>query len=310
MDQTTSPAPNKLPLSPNSIGALWMLGSAAGFLVMAVLAKGLGSTTSVAMLIFWRSLAGVVAVLPFALMAGPQVWKTSRPGKLLLRSSYGTIGFFAGFYALVHLPLAQSQALSFSRTLFMTILAVVILKEKVAWRRWTAVGIGFVGILMMTKPDFSAHATALDPATIAALVSALAFAFALVTVKDLTKDHSSLTLVVYGNVFTTLAGLPFLILDPVLPDLKTMGLLIAMGFAGVVAQSCYVRALSTGEASLMALIDYIRLPLVAIAGVIFFHEIPDTLAMVGAAIVIISTLYITLRDAQTKTAKPLAPPPA
>jgi drug/metabolite transporter (DMT)-like permease len=118
------------------------------------------------MLIFWRSLAGVVAVLPFALMAGPKVWKTSRPGKLLLRSSYGTIGFFAGFYALVHLPLAQSQALSFSRTLFMTILAVVILKEKVAWRRWTAVGIGFLGILMMTKPDFSSHATAIDPATL------------------------------------------------------------------------------------------------------------------------------------------------
>ena len=135
----------------------------------------------------------MIIVLPFALMAGPKVWKTSRPGKLLLRSSYGTIGFFAGFYALVHLPLAQSQALSFSRTLFMTILAVVILKEKVAWRRWTAVGIGFLGILMMTKPDFSSHATAIDPATLAALVSALAFAFALVTVKDLTKDHSSLT---------------------------------------------------------------------------------------------------------------------
>ncbi|GBF58244.1 riboflavin transporter [Candidatus Phycosocius bacilliformis] len=305
------PAPAvKPPLSPNALGAVWMLGSALGFVVMAVLAKGLGATTSVAMLIFWRSLAGVIAVLPFAVMAGPSVWKTTRPGKLLLRSSYGTIGFFAGFYALVHLPLAQSQALSFSRTLFMTILAVIVLREKVAWRRWTAVGIGFAGILLMTRPDFSAHVTAFDPATLAALISALAFAFALVTVKDLTRDHSPLTLVVYGNIATTLAGLPFLFMDPVLPDLKTMGLLIAMGFAGVVAQSCYVRALSTGEASLMGLIDYIRLPLVAVAGLIFFHEVPDTLAMVGAAIVIISTIYITLRDAKTQSVKPPGPPPA
>lgn len=305
------PAPAvKPPLSPNALGAVWMLGSALGFVVMAVLAKGLGATTSVAMLIFWRSLAGVIAVLPFAVMAGPSVWKTTRPGKLLLRSSYGTIGFFAGFYALVHLPLAQSQALSFSRTLFMTILAVIVLREKVAWRRWTAVGIGFAGILLMTRPDFSAHVTAFDPATLAALISALAFAFALVTVKDLTRDHSPLTLVVYGNIATTLAGLPFLLMDPVLPDLKTMGLLIAMGFAGVVAQSCYVRALSTGEASLMGLIDYIRLPLVAVAGLIFFHEVPDTLAMVGAAIVIISTIYITLRDAKTQSVKPPGPPPA
>lgn len=305
------PAPAvKPPLSPNALGAVWMLGSALGFVVMAVLAKGLGATTSVAMLIFWRSLAGVIAVLPFAVMAGPSVWKTTRPGKLFLRSSYGTIGFFAGFYALVHLPLAQSQALSFSRTLFMTILAVIVLREKVAWRRWTAVGIGFAGILLMTRPDFSAHVTAFDPATLAALISALAFAFALVTVKDLTRDHSPLTLVVYGNIATTLAGLPFLFMDPVLPDLKTMGLLIAMGFAGVVAQSCYVRALSTGEASLMGLIDYIRLPLVAVAGLIFFHEVPDTVAMVGAAIVIISTIYITLRDAKTQSVKPPGPPPA
>jgi drug/metabolite transporter (DMT)-like permease len=285
-------------LSPNALGALWMLGSALGFVVMAVLAKGLSGQTSVAMLIFWRSLAGVAATLPFALFAGAAVWKTPRPGKLFLRSSYGTIGFFAGFYALVHLPLADSQALSFSRALFMTVLAVVILKEKVAWRRWSAVGIGFVGILLMTKPGAS-----MNLASIAAIVSALAFAFALITVKDLTRDHSPLTLVIYGNIFTTLAGLPFLILDPRLPDLHTIALLLAMGVAGVIAQSCYVRALSTGEASLMGLIDYIRLPMVALAGFWFFDEVPDGLAMVGAVIVIASTIYITLRDVQVKTEK-------
>lgn len=280
-----------------------MLGSACGFVVMAVLAKGLSDQTSVAMLIFWRSLAGVAATLPFALFAGRAVWKTPRPGRLFLRSSYGTVGFFAGFYALVHLPLADSQALSFSRTLFMTVLAVIILKEKVAWRRWTAVAIGFVGILLMTKPGAS-----MNLASLSAIVSALAFAFALITVKDLTKDHSPLTLVIYGNIFTTLAGLPFLILDPRLPDLLTIGLLLAMGVAGVIAQSCYVRALSTGDASLMGLIDYVRLPLVALAGFWIFGEVPDRLAMAGAVIVIASTIYITLRDVQVKAAVSHPPP--
>lgn len=272
-----------------------MLGSAIGFALMAVLAKWLSDQTSVAMLIFWRSLAGVAATLPFALLAGAHVWKTARPGKLLLRSSYGTIGFFAGFYALVNLPLADSQALSFSRTLFMTVLAVIVLKEKVAWRRWSAVGIGFIGILMMTKPG-----PGLSFAAVAAIVSALAFAFALITVKDLTSDHSPLTLVIYGNIFTTLAGLPFLLLDPTLPDWPTMGLLMAMGVAGVIAQSCYLRGLSTGDASLMGIIDYIRLPLVALAGFWFFDEVPDVLALLGAAIVIASTIYITLREMAVK----------
>jgi drug/metabolite transporter (DMT)-like permease len=294
----TDVAARKSKLTPNALGALWMLGSALGFVVMAVLAKGLADQTSVAMLIFWRSLAGVAATLPFALFAGAHVWKTPRPGKLFLRSSYGTIGFFSGFYALVHLPLADSQALSFSRTLFLTVLAVILLKEKVAWRRWSAVGIGFLGILLMTKPGAS-----MNVASLLAIVSALAFAFALVTVKDLTKDHRPLTLVIYGNIFTTLAGLPFLILDPHLPSLPTIGLLLAMGLAGVIAQSCYVRGLSTGEASLMGLIDYVRLPLVALAGFWIFGEVPDKMAMVGAVIVIVSTIYITLRDVQMKTEK-------
>jgi drug/metabolite transporter (DMT)-like permease len=85
-----------------------------------------------------------------------------------------------------------------------------------------------------------------------------------------------------------------------LPDLRTIGLLLAMGVAGVIAQSCYVRGLSTGEASLMGLIDYVRLPLVALAGFWFFGEVPDTLAMIGAVIVIVSTAYITLRDVRVK----------
>jgi drug/metabolite transporter (DMT)-like permease len=145
----------------------------------------------------------------------------------------------------------------------------------------------------MTKPG-----AAFEPATIAALVSALAFAFALVTVKDLTKDHKPLTLVIYANLFTTLAGLPFLFLDPVMPSPPQLGLLLAMGVAGVAAQSCYVRALSTGEASLMGLIDYVRLPIMALAGWLVFSETPDRLAMVGAAIVIVSTVYITFREAR------------
>jgi drug/metabolite transporter (DMT)-like permease len=175
---------------------------------------------------------------------------------------------------------------------------VILLKEKVAWRRWSAVGIGFLGILLMTKPGAS-----MNTASLLAVVSALAFAFALVTVKDLTKDHRPLTLVIYGNIFTTLAGLPFLIFDPHLPSLPTIGLLLAMGVAGVIAQSCYVRGLSTGEASLMGLIDYVRLPLVALAGFWIFGEVPDKMAMVGAVIVIVSTIYITLRDVQMKTEK-------
>ncbi len=286
-------------LTGNALGALWMLGSAVSFTVMAVLAKWLGQDVSVAALIFWRSLAGVIAALPFLAGSGPSALRLARPGKVAWRALWSTAGFFLAFYALVELPLADNLALSFTRTLFITVLAVFILKEKVAWRRWAAVAVGFAGVLLMTRPG---EVPSLG--TLAALGAAFCFAVAIVTVKDLTRDHSPVQLVLSVNLVTALAGLPFLIMDPSLPSLPDMALLLAMGFAGVGAQSCYIRALGTGDASLMGLIDYVRLPLSALAGFLVFAEVPDRLAMAGAAIVIASTLYITWREARLGAARP------
>jgi drug/metabolite transporter (DMT)-like permease len=125
-----------------------------------------------------------------------------------------------------------------------------------------------------------------------------------VTVKDLTRDHPPAQLVISVNLVTAVAGLPFLLADPALPSLPQMALLLAMGFAGVAAQSCYIRALGMGEASLMGLMDYVRLPLGALAGYLLFAEVPDGLTLAGAAIVIGSTVYITVREARIR------PPPA
>ncbi|MCU0882532.1 MAG: DMT family transporter [Hyphomonadaceae bacterium] len=290
------PPPAATPPAPDNLtGALWMLGSAAGFAVMSVLVKMLGPDVGLGTLIFWRCAAGVAASIPFALMAGKGGLRVARPMPMLLRSSWSTLGFFLGFHALIELPLADSQALSFSRPLFITILAVILLKETVAWRRWTAVAVGFIGIVLMAKPG-----AALEWATFSALGSAFCFACAIITVKDLTRDHSPISLVFWTNLFTALAGLPFLFLDPALPDLSTLGLLLAMGVGGVVAQGCYVRALAVGEASLVGLVDYVRLPLAIGAGLVFFNTVPDGLALTGAAIVVASTAYITLREARVK----------
>jgi drug/metabolite transporter (DMT)-like permease len=289
---TTQQAPD------NVTGALWMLGSAAGFAVMSVLVKLLGPDVGLGTLIFWRCAAGVAASIPFALAAGRGGLKITRPMPMLLRSTWSTLGFFLGFHALIELPLADSQALSFSRPLFITILAVIVLQETVAWRRWTAIGVGFIGIVLMAKPG-----AALEWATFSALASAFCFACAIITVKDLTRDHSPIALVFWTNLFTALAGLPFLFLDPTIPEPMTLALLLAMGVGGVIAQGCYVRALAVGEASLVGLVDYVRLPLAIVAGLVFFNAMPDALAMLGAVIVIASTAYITLREAKVKRAK-------
>ena len=289
-------------LSANSRGAMWMVGSALSFVVMSGLARYLGSHTSVAMMIFWRSMAGVLMTLPFVVGKNIGAWKVKRWDKVVLRSFYGTIGFFASFYAYAHLPLAHAQALSFSRALFITILAVVLLKEKVAWRRWSAIVVGFIGVILMTGSG-SQKLVDLDLASLAAIAAAFAFALSIITVKDLTSDHSPLTLVLYANILTTIAGIPFLLADFHMPPQSSLLPLALMGVTGVIAQACYVQALSVGEASLMGLMDYLRLPLAVIVGFIAFAEIPNGNSLLGAFIVIASTIYITFREAQLESKK-------
>lgn len=112
----------------------------------------------------------------------------------------------------------------------------------------------------------------------------------------------------WTNAFTTLAGLPFVLFAWVTPGWGDLALLLALGVAGVGAQSCYVRALSKGEASLLGLVDYVRLPLAALLGYLLFAERPDQLTLIGAAVVIGSTLYIawreSIRGARQRAAEP------
>lgn len=281
------------PWSGNARGVLWMLGSAICFTAMSALLKVLAERGyPETEMVFFRAAAGFVVLLPVALTGGARRWAVKRPGQVFLRCLYSTLGFFASFFAFANLPLAQAQAISFSRTLFVVALAALLLRERVGWRRWSAVAVGFGGVLLMTRPD----SASLSPAALAAIVAAFFFGLAIVTVKDLTRDHDTLTLVLWTNAFTTVVGLPFALGDWVTPQPIDLLLLCCLGVAGVGAQSCYVRALSTGEASLLGLVDYVRLPLAALMGYLLFLESPDAMTLAGAGVVIGSTLYITWRE--------------
>lgn len=284
----------------NVRGMVWMLGSAVCFTAMAGLLKVLAQRGfSEAEMIFFRAAAGFAVLAPVAVVGGWRRWAVRRPWQVLWRCLYSTVGFYASFYAFVHLPLAQAQAITFSRTLFVVVLAALLLHEAVGWRRWAAVGVGFIGVLVMTRPSGASF----DPATLAALAASFFFALSIVTVKDLTRDHSTLTLVLWTNAFTTLVGLPFALWDWTTPGALDFLLLLGLGLAGVGAQSCYVRALSHGEASALGLVDYVRLPLAVLMGFVLFAERPDGLTLIGAAVVIGSTVYIAWRESRKQIAR-------
>lgn len=288
-------------LTPNAQGAFWTFLSAIFFVAMTVFVRQLGKNTSVPTMIFWRALAGLVASIPLVIGKPASIWKISRPLPFLFRVSTSAAAFFASFYAFANLPIAQAQSISFSRTLFITVLAVIFLGEKVAWRRWSAVFIGFVGVLLMSRAENSVF----NLATISAIGAAALYALSIIMIKELTKDHDPATLVMYANIFTTLVGLPFFFLGGATPDVTQMIILLIMGFCGVGAQICYVKALSIGDASVMGIVDYSRLPMSALAGFIVFHETLDNITLLGAALVIGATIYITLREAKLGQIKPI-----
>ena len=278
-----------------------MLVSAIAFTVMTMLIKFLGEDYSPALQTFYRQLAGLVVMLPMILPNPREVFRTTRPGILLFRSGAGTVAMILGFYAYQKLPLADANALSFTRTLWLVPLAAFVLKERVGPRRVAATVVGFFGALLMLQPQ--AQGDAGWPAA-AALASSLLFAFTVTGMKFLTRDHSTLTLMAWSAVLGFVLAIPPAMFSWRWPSLRDLVLLCAMGVLGTITQACYINGMSEGDAAAMAPIDYTRLVFAVILGYALFSDIPNTMTMLGAGIVMASTIYITLRESRLGAPKP------
>ncbi|MCR6644562.1 MAG: DMT family transporter [Terricaulis sp.] len=291
-------------LSGNLRGALWMLGSSAAFTLMTTLIKYLGDDYSPGLQAFYRAAAGLVVLLPLILRNPRGMLHTTRPGIMLYRSLAGTLAMVLSFWAYQKMPLADANALSFTRTLWIVPLAIVILHEKIGPWRMGATLVGFGGVLLMLQPD--ADGLTLSWPAAAALASAALFATTVTGVKVLTRDHGALTLMAWAAVLGFLLSMPFAIIDWRWPSLIDLGLLALMGILGLVTQAFYIKGMSMGDAAAMAPIDYMRLIFSILIGLALFNEVPNLITMIGALIVIASTLFITLRELWVK--KLPAPP--
>ncbi|MEO0982892.1 MAG: DMT family transporter [Pseudomonadota bacterium] len=293
-------------LSGNARGALWMIGSGVGFTIYLTLAKLLSADAHPVFLAFFRAFLGLLFTLPLLYRNGLSSLKTRRFPLLFTRSLFGSLGFILSLLAVSDfftLPLSEFNALSFTRPLFVTLLAALVLGETVGPRRVAAIGAGFFGVLVMTAPGVvffwmpgvGGEGPTLDLAGVLALGSALAFALSIILVKTLSRDHAPTTLLIWANLLSTL-----LLLGPALfywssPGLADWGLIFLMALAGLAAQYCFITAMSIGDASFLSAMDYLRLPMTAVADWLLFNLLPGLFVWLGAAIIITSTLYITLR---------------
>ncbi|MEM6653439.1 MAG: DMT family transporter [Pseudomonadota bacterium] len=293
-------------LSGNIKGALLMVLSGVGFTFYLLLNKLLSADVHPVFLAFWRAFFGLWMAVPFVAMLGFHQMRTRRPGLLILRSLFGTLGFTLAIVAvsdIFTLTLAQFNAISFTRPLFVTLLAALALREFVGVHRWTALIVGFLGVLVMVMPGLfvfwqpgTVSFEGFDLGSLVALISAFSLAAAIVMVKFLSAELPAMVLLLYANIMSSILLAPFLYLFWTDASLRDWGLILAMSAFGFVAQFCFIYAMSIGDASFLSPIDYLRLPMAAVADFWVFRLVPGVSVWIGATIIVVSTLYIGWRE--------------
>lgn len=278
------------------IAAFWLLLSGIFFTGTGVAVKMLGQSLHAFEISFFRVVVSMLVITPFLIRAGRSAGgvRTQVPWLQVCRGIAGSTAMLAGFYAIVHLPLADAQALSFSRTLFVVPLAALILSETVGVRRWMAVLVGFMGVIIMLRPG---QGIELSVGMAAALAHAFLVAIATILVSLVSRYDRPVTLMFYTNIVgLVVTGIPTLYVWQMPTDMQWVWLLV-MGVFATAAHNCFIRAYALGEASAIAPVDYMRLFWAAIAGYLVFDTLPDLYGIIGAAVISLTTLYIVRREA-------------
>lgn len=275
-------------------GALWMLLAAVTFTLAMSLVKFLGTSFPPTVQTFCRQVVSLLVLLPFILRAPRRVLRTSRPGYMLSRSAASSVALILSYTSYQQLGLAQANALSFTRILFMVPLAMLILGERVATGRLIATLVGFAGVVVVLQP-WSAH-TIIGWGAAAGIAAALLASWALVGVKSMTKNHGQMTLLAWSAVLGAIFTAPAAALDWATPRGTDLLLLCLLGLLSTVTQACYIRGMSMGDATALAPIDYTRIVFASAFGFAFFGEVPGGATLAGAAIIVAAALFITFHS--------------
>ena len=280
--------------TPHLRAALLMFCSTVFFGLMVIAIRLASETLHTFEIAFFRNFFGLVAALPLLMRHGPDLLKTTQLPRYGVRCLIGVVSMMAGFWAIGHLPLAQAVALSYSTPIFVTIAAVLFLHEQVRARRWIAVGLGFVGMLVIVRPGSASFSAG----TLVALVAAVLSGVVSIQIKQLSQVDPADRIV----FLTTLIWVPMSLLPALTvwewPQGITWLWVVSAGAMGTAGHMLWTRALKLGDVSALTPISFTQLPIVALAGWLLFEEPVDRWTAIGAAIIFVANAYIAHREAQ------------
>ena len=278
----------------------FMIISGLFFVVMHSAVKYLSKEVHIFEIAFFRCALVIFVLAPIIFQQGRSIFKTKQPKMQLLRITINSVAMLCFFYGISTTPLAQLTTLGFTVPIFATILAVTFMKEKIRLRRTAALIIGFIGTIIVMRPDISIELGAL-----LIIFSSFLWSICLIFIKKLTQTDSAVTISLYfgiGMIPATFA-LAFPVMEII--DLRQFIILLFIAITGTLAQTIMNYALKKGELALILPFDFLRLIWSVLIGYALFAEEPTFTLWIGGFLIISSTSYIAWREAKLKNSTSL-----
>ncbi len=280
-------------------GIAFMLASTLLAAVMNSAARYISQSVHPFELIFFRNLFAFFFVLPFLWRVGFGALRTERPWMHAGRASLNVINMMFWFTAISLAPLAEVVALGFTAPIFATILGVLIVKEVVGIRRWSAIVVGFIGAVVVLQPGFDT--VQLGHGLV--LMAAMMWAAILLIIKSLSRTESSITIVAYMSILMTPLSLIPALFVWVWPTWTELGWLAVIGISGGAAQYLLTQSFHEADISVVMPFDFAKLVWIALIAYIAFAEVPTLTTWIGGAIIFASGLYIARRESIKRNEK-------
>jgi drug/metabolite transporter (DMT)-like permease len=299
---------NTRPKQNRALGIALRIGATTCFAFMAAMIKlGYEAGATTVELVFYRFAFGLPPLLVWIVASGSWgAWRTSRPLAHAWRAAAGLATMVLAFSALRYLPLAESTTIGFAAPLFAVILSALVLKEQVGRHRWSAVIVGFLGVVLVTRPEGSDL-----PAIglLLAVLAALGVGVTTITIRQIGRTEGTQTTVLWFSLLSIIAVGALLPFHADGHDGGTWAVLVALGAFGGVAQLMLTASLRYAPVAVVAPFDYTQLLWAVLLGWLIFGNSPPSSTWAGAAIIIVSGLYTLYREHKLGREKPREAPP-
>jgi drug/metabolite transporter (DMT)-like permease len=289
-----------LPRSSKGI-AYFSVGSL-GLVIMSAIVKSLGERLPPFEMLFFRSIFGFLLVIWLFRSDLKEPLRTKRPGAHFFRGFVGACGNACFFWTITHMLLADSQALQFSRPLWMVPLALCFLSEVVGFKRVAVALVGFAGILLYVRP----FTEGFDYNALIGAAGGFFAALVIVAIKNLQSTEGTKVIMFYYAFWNTVFSMLPAIFTWIAPTPVEVLLLIFIGFLGIGGQALMTTGLSMGDATALAPLDYSRIVYAAIIGFLFFGEIPGLSSLAGIALIIGASMYLVISERKRSRQRPAA----